>query len=191
MLTSDFSTSTQLTDAQLVVEFQRTGKGEIFAELYNRYFDKVKIYCIKSFGDEQNAADAAQDVLLKAFEKLHTLQNPQLWVAWLFSIARNQVLNLHKQHARSRMEPVESCLSICDETEDLEDVEEHDRKLDLLPTLLNEAPAGRILKLKYVEGQTIEQLCEDLHLNESAVKMRLLRARQNVVQLYEQRYARA
>ncbi len=191
MQTSNFPTASKMTDAQLVAEFQINRSNQVFTELYNRYHNKVKIYCIKSLGDGQAAEDAAQDVLIKAFEKLSTLQNPQLWVAWLFSIARNQVLNTHKQNARSRMEPVETCFSLTDEPTDLETMQEQDRKLAALPVLLGQIPAGRILKMKYVEGRTIENLCQTLQMNESAVKMRLLRARQSVVQLYERQYARA
>ncbi|MBI1225974.1 MAG: sigma-70 family RNA polymerase sigma factor [Bacteroidetes bacterium] len=191
MQVSNFSNAPQLTDAALVAEFQLTSDSQVFAELYNRYFDKVKIYCIKALGDEQNALDAAQDVFLKAYEKLDSLLNPQLWVAWLFSIARNQVLNLHKQQSHNHLEPVETCFTLADEPSDLDAMRELDRKLVALPRLLDKAPEGRILKLKYVEGRSIDQLCEDLHMNKSAVKMRLLRARQTVVELYERQAVRA
>jgi RNA polymerase sigma factor (sigma-70 family) len=191
MPNSNSPTISQLSDTQLVIEFQQTHNNAFFAALYQRYFSKVRIYCLKSLGDRSRADDVTQDVLLKAYEKLNTLQNPQLWVAWLFRIARNQVLNIHKKATRSHLEPVAEYLSISEEPTEQEAVEAYNRKLDALPTLLDEVPAGRILKLKYIEGQTIEQLCQNYNLNESAIKMRLLRARQHVVQLYEQRYASA
>lgn len=190
MQTSNFPTQAEMTDAQLVAKFQLTRNNQLFAELYNRYFNKVRIYCLKSLSDTAAAEDVAQEVMLKAFEKLPTLQNAQLWVAWLFSIARNEVLNTHKRNARSRMEPVETCFALADEPADLESMREKDQKLAALPVLL-ETPAARILKLKYVEGRSIEQLSKQLNMNESAVKMRLLRARQKVVHVYEQQYARA
>ncbi|PSR11659.1 MAG: hypothetical protein DA408_06630 [Bacteroidetes bacterium] len=191
MQKSNLPTVTPLTDAELVAKFQQTHNPAFFSQLYQRYFNKVRIYCIKSLGDRSRADDVTQDVLLKAYEKLDSLQNPLLWVAWLFSIARNQVLNIHKKSSRRHLEPVDDYPFLYDDPVDSEAMEAYHRKLDALPTLLEEAPAGRLLKRKYVDGQTIEQLCQDFKLNESAVKMRLLRARQHVVQLYEQRYASA
>jgi RNA polymerase sigma-70 factor (ECF subfamily) len=191
MKNSNSPIATQITDEQLVVEFQLTGDKQVFAQLYDRYFNKVKIYCLKSLGDEQTAEDTTQEIFLKAFEKLHTLHNPQLWVAWLFSVVRNEVLNTHKQNARHRVEPVERCFSLADEPADREAMEEYDRKLSALPKLLEKAPAGRILKMKYVEGQSIEQLCQKFSMNESAMKMRLFRARHKVVRMYEHSGQRA
>lgn len=185
---SSHNSQLQLTDTELVVAFQSKEDADAFTELYNRYYPKVEHYCLIALSDAQAAQDAAQDVFLKVFEKLPSLQQPKLWVAWLFSITRNVVLSTHKQHARTRLEDVDEFPGIADETTDLEALQEKERKLTALPKLF-ETPDGRILKMKYVEGRSIEQLSHEMDLKESAVKMRLLRARHQVIHLYEQRYA--
>jgi RNA polymerase sigma factor (sigma-70 family) len=177
-----------MTDLELVTVFQTNHNARAYSELYNRYYSKVERYCLKSFSDLQNAKDAAQDVFLKVFEKLATLKKPELWVAWLFSITRNVVLNIHKKNARSRMENVDEFPAIADDDSEIEALQEKERKLTALSQLL-ETPDGLILKMKYVEGLSIKQLSHDMHLKESAVKMRLLRARHHIVEMYEQRYA--
>ena len=177
----------QMTDSELVRRFQNSHDVEAYSELYNRYYPKVELYCLKALSDLQNAKDAAQDVFLKVFEKLSTLQKPELWVAWLFTISRNVVLNIHRQHTRSQIEDTDEFPPIAEDSSALEDLREKERKLTALPKLL-ETPDARILKLKYVEGRSIDELTELMHLRKSAVKMRLLRARHHLVELYDQRY---
>jgi RNA polymerase sigma-70 factor (ECF subfamily) len=176
------------TDLELVNTFQDKHDKEAYSELYNRYFPKVKRYCLKSLEDEQDAQDAAQEVFLRVYEKLSTLQNPQLWVAWLFSLTRNQVRNMHKKSARNRIENVDEFPSVAESLSDKESLKEKERKLRALPKLLN-TPEARILRMKYIDGVTIEQLSRDMHLNKSAVKMRLLRARHHIVDMYERGHA--
>lgn len=186
-----FQSLSTLTDAQLVAAYQQTPENRIFAELYNRYFDKLRIYCLKSLSNDQTAEDIAQDVMIRAFERLNSLKNPESWVAWLFSIARNEVRSIHRQQMKKRLEPVTDPLLLADDPAERENMEETDRKLAALPDLLENTACGQILKLKYMDGQTIDQLCQDFGMNESALKMKLLRARKKVVQLYYRRYARA
>ena len=176
------------TDEELIEAFQETHSNAFFSELYTRYHEKVTLYCIKALGNLTQAEDVSQEVMLKAFEKIESLRNPGLWVAWLFSIARNQVLNLHKQKSRWHFEGEELAYKVVDRSDDIDQKLEKEFKLMALPQLL-ESPEMRILKLKYIEGNSIEELCSQMHLKESAVKMKLLRARQKVVRMYEQQRA--
>lgn len=182
------NTLAQQTDTELVTAFQVKHDAHAYTELYNRYYSKVERYCIKALTDLPSAKDAAQDVFLKVFEKLTTLQKPDRWRAWLFSIARNVVLNTHKKNARKRVKAIDDFILVADENTELEALREKERKLIALPQLL-EMPDTRILKMKYVEGRTIEQLSRDMQLNKSAVKMRLLRARHRVINRYERQYS--
>ncbi|MCB0687725.1 MAG: RNA polymerase sigma factor [Saprospiraceae bacterium] len=177
-----------MTDEELIEGFQKTRCNNLFSELYIRYYEKVKLYCLKSLGNLSLAEDISQEVMLKVFERISLLRDPQLWVAWLFSIARNQVLNQHKRGSRWHMETEEIAYKIADQPDDKDFILEKESKLQALPVLLDN-PDVRILKMKYVEGKSIEQLCDQMHMKESAVKMKLLRARQKVVKLYEEQRA--
>lgn len=179
-----------MSDEALIEAFQATHFNQYFAELYTRYFEKVKLYCLKAVGNSSQAEDLSQEIMLKAFEKIEYLRNAGLWVAWLFSIARNQVLNQHKQKSRWHLEREELAYKIADGEEDLKGILEKESKLQALPILL-EKPEMKILKLKYIEGKSIEQLCSQMHLKESAVKMKLFRARQKVISMYESQRALA
>jgi RNA polymerase sigma factor (sigma-70 family) len=180
----------KMTDTELVTIFTETLDGRYFAELYERYYDKVKIYCLKALGNLEQAKDVAQNILIRAFEKLPTLHNAQLWTAWLFTIARNEVLNFHKQLRQHRVDSINDIPYVADQTNDDMPSDEHEQLLSAVETLIK-SPEARILKLKYVDGLTIDQLCEDLSLKESTVKMRLLRARQAMRETYYRESERA
>ncbi|MCB0650085.1 MAG: sigma-70 family RNA polymerase sigma factor [Saprospiraceae bacterium] len=181
------NTFAQSPDLDLVNAFQCKKDSQAFTTLYNRYYPKVEQYCLKSLNDMQAAQDATQEVFIKVFERLSTLKNPELWVAWLFSVTRNVVLNIHKKNDRLRMENVDEFNLPAEDNSGIEALQEKEHKLAVLPKLLN-TPDGRILKMKYVNGLSIEQMSNDMHLKESAVKMRLLRARHHIINMYENDY---
>lgn len=179
-----------LPDSALITQYQSNKNEVYFSELYLRYYEKVNRYCLKSLGNQADASDMVQEVFIKALEKLPTLRNPDLWVAWLFRIAHNKIINLHKREALHRTDPIEVQAPEVPVEYDIEEKLEIERKLNALPQLLREMPAqqARLLRLKYLEGESIEQLCNELHIKESAMKMRLLRARTRIVEMYETRY---
>lgn len=181
---------TTLSDSALITQYQLSGQEIYFSELYRRYYGKVNRYCLKALGNSVDAADMSQEVFLKALEKLPTLRNSELWVAWLFRITRNKVINRHKYEALHRMDSFEERNPDLAEEYEIEEKLEIERKLNVLPQLLQEMPPkqARLLRLKYLEGESIEQLCDELNAKESAIKMRLLRARTSMVKIYEAKY---
>ncbi|PHN03347.1 RNA polymerase sigma factor [Flavilitoribacter nigricans] len=181
------NTLQDLPDSTLVYQYQLTLNEIYFSTLYKRYYEKMNRYCLKALGNPTDAADMVQDVFLKAFEKLPTLNNPELWVAWLFRIARNKIINLHKRQALRPTDSLEDKTPDIPATNEIKEKLELEKKLLAIPRLLGKMPSqqARILRLKYIEHRTIENLCDELQLKESAVKMRLLRARTNIVKMYE------
>ncbi|MCB0632733.1 MAG: RNA polymerase sigma factor, partial [Lewinella sp.] len=143
-----------------------------------------------SLGNQCDASDMVQEIFLKVLEKINTLKDPDLWVAWLFRIAHNKVINLHKKQSLHRMDALQEGMPEPRTENEIAEKLEIERKLSALPELLQEMPdqQAKVLRLKYLDGQSIETLCEELHIKESAVKMRLLRARTQIVKMYEERY---
>jgi RNA polymerase sigma-70 factor (ECF subfamily) len=91
--------------AALVARIQG-GADEQFADLYERYFDRVYAYLRVLLRDSHEAEDAAQQVFTNVFEALPRYEKrAQPFRAWLFTIARNHGLKRLQQ--RARQEPVE------------------------------------------------------------------------------------
>jgi RNA polymerase sigma-70 factor (ECF subfamily) len=69
----------------------RAGNSQAFTEIHNKYRRRLLAYCYRLLQDPVAAEDVVQVSFEKAYESLSTLDNPELFFYWLFSIARNEV----------------------------------------------------------------------------------------------------
>jgi len=69
-----------------VIDEVKNGSTEKFSCLVNLYYDKVFYHCIKTMRNEYDAADVTQNTFLKAFTKIHQLQNHESFGAWFFFV---------------------------------------------------------------------------------------------------------
>jgi RNA polymerase sigma-70 factor, ECF subfamily len=70
---------------------------QLFAELYERYFRRVHRYFRTVLGDPYEAEDAAHEVFVKVLRALRRCGfEGQQHEAWLFRIARNHAIDVHR-----------------------------------------------------------------------------------------------
>jgi RNA polymerase sigma factor (sigma-70 family) len=174
-------------DSELVIRFQENRDERAFSELYNRYYPKILQYSQHVLKGQEDAYDVAQDVFLRAMEKLPSLKNPVTFPAWLFSISRNICIDRCKHLAAIRTEP-DDCsqmVSRAAEEHPEEEYQELEHQIDRVFQVLEglNTESREILKMKYLDNYSIVQLQEYFHIGESAVKMRLARARSRVCML--------
>lgn len=168
-----------LPDEQLVRLYQTERKDEIFEVLYRRYERQVWLYCYKIIGDKEEARDMTSEVFLKVFEKLSLLRDARTFPAWLFRIARNRSINHGIKKSRRPHLPISEgfCPGVhnCD-IQEFEETEANVAKMYRAFLALPET-TQMLLRSKYFDGDSIERLMDRYQLSESAVKMRLARAR--------------
>lgn len=120
-------------------------------------------------GSEADCADAAQNALLRAWEKQHTLRDTAYFKTWLTRILINECRVMLRQ--RARFVPLE------EEAAEGEIAPERDSGL-------YEAVMGLDVKyrvpfvLYYIEGFRTREIASMLKLPEGTVKTRLRRARE-------------
>jgi RNA polymerase sigma factor (sigma-70 family) len=91
-------------DAELVLA-ARSGDQGAFADIYDRYADRIHDFCHSILRDRHEAADAMQDTFVLASQRMGQLREPAKLRSWLFAIARHEALRSAK--ARSRAIPTE------------------------------------------------------------------------------------
>ncbi|PID96764.1 MAG: hypothetical protein CSA84_03015 [Actinomycetales bacterium] len=90
-----------IPDAHLVAAFL-DGDREALGVLYDRYAASVLDLATGMLRDRDDAADVVQDVFVAAADNLGQLQQPERLRAWLFAIARHEVLRRIKARGRTR-----------------------------------------------------------------------------------------
>ena len=76
-------------DDALLVSRAIAGDLDSFGQLYDRYFSRVYDFAWRILRDSDEAADATQDVFMKAMQALPGLAKARRFRSWLFTIAHN------------------------------------------------------------------------------------------------------
>ena len=177
-------------DAELVLGFQTTKSTDFFNELYRRYYRQVLRYCTGILHDGERASDIAQEIFIKMLDKIDSLHDPRVFTKWLFRVAHNHCIDFLKTSSRRSFVPLPQKLSLLDEELDLDQemamVSQTNARLEAIRQLPDGSRA--LLMAKYCEDKSIQDLQSEYGLSASAVKMRLARARQRVVGLYDDPY---
>lgn len=85
-------------DVPLLVQRAQAGSIEAFGLLVERFESGVYRYLMRSLRNHEDASDYAQQVFLKAWLNLASLQNMACFKVWLYAIARN----LMRDHWRAK-----------------------------------------------------------------------------------------
>jgi RNA polymerase sigma factor (sigma-70 family) len=85
-------------DAELVTAWA-AGDQSAFAAVYDRYADALFAFALSRLRDRAAAADAVQDTFLRAARRVDQLRDRTRLRAWLYAIARNQVIDAVRRPA--------------------------------------------------------------------------------------------
>lgn len=185
----------RLQDEELIDRY-RADVGSASAEvclneLFARHHAKVASWCLRITGDVNSAADLAQEIFLKAFQRLHTFQGNSKFTTWLFSITRNHCLDELRSRAAH---PQQTSEVLLDEIVDLsrEKVSsalERRESVELLRMLIREsldAMENKVLTLHYVHELPLDAVNRMLGLtNQSGAKAYIVSARRKLKRAHE------
>lgn len=172
----------RLTDMQVINLILESGDTAHFGELYDRYSNKVYRKCCSMVGNEADAQDLTQSILLKAFLHISKFEGRSSFSTWIYAITYNTCINFLKNKKRRSYVTDEfdnkHDISVEDDNE-IENKKLFEIDIEHLKKLLEQIkPSDKMLLLmKYQDNKSIEEIAEELDLSNSAVKMRLLRAR--------------
>src|SRR5512143_3010640 len=83
-------------DERRLVDLAKSGNGEPFGQLYEACVDRVYRFIFFRVTDEQVAEDLTAQVFLKAWENLNRYHPRGPFLAWLYAIARNTVIDNYR-----------------------------------------------------------------------------------------------
>lgn len=166
-------------DAAVIGRVLRGEKQE-FAVLVSRYQQFLYRHAVAMVLDPDVAADMVQDAFVRAYSNLRACRNHSRFRPWLFRTLRNRCLDHLKEASRRnvRLEDVaEPAVAEADAPAAL--VERNELRAEIMRALARLPPVLReAFVLHYVEGMPYEAMAELLDASVSALKMRVLRARE-------------
>lgn len=193
----------QLLDEELVAKYRSiadVGEREQYIdELFRRNYARVGRWCLRFTDDRESAADLAQEVFAKAYQKLSSFQGQSKFSTWLFVIARNHCLNAVRANTRQATELAhddgeEILLGIADNTPSAHSVLEQTASAQLVRKLLTEALDDTekiVFTMHYGEDVSLDAITRLLRLeNQSGAKAYIVSAKRKLARLVQQWKAR-
>jgi len=178
-------------DEDLIAKVQ-SGQHELFYELVRPYERRVYAAALAILRNEQDAEDAAQEAMLKAFANIRKFRAEARFSTWLIQITVNEALMRRRRERTVVMESIDDRHSGAGEAESdyaprdfadwreipseaLERKEVRQRLADALATL--DEKYRQVFVLRDMEHFNIQETAEALGITVASVKTRLLRAR--------------
>ncbi len=178
---------THLSDEELVEQIVANNDPLLFGRLYDRYAKMVYNKCYGFAKSDDEAEDLTQDVFLQLFIKLRMFKGKSKFSTWLYSFTYNFCVNYVNRNKQRKMQdqsiPVEATEYMKAEIPDESLYEMKAEKLKKALELIS-AEDKSLLLLKYQDGASIKELVSLMDIGESAVKMRLKRGKEKLMEIY-------
>jgi RNA polymerase sigma-70 factor, ECF subfamily len=180
------------TPEQDLISSVQRGQHELFYELVRPYERRVYAAALAILRNQQDAEDAAQEAMLKAFANIRQFRAEARFSTWLIQITVNEALMRRRRERTVHMEGMDEHRSGRGEdegdytprdfadwreipSEALERKEIRQRLAEALGTL--DRKYREVFVLRDMEHLNIQETAEALGITVASVKTRLLRAR--------------
>ncbi len=171
-----------------LVEKARDGNRVSFQELVGIFHEDIYRLAYYRTFSQMDAEDLTQDVFEQAYRKLNSLNDPQRFRAWLYSIAVNRCndfLRKRKYMALLQMRTAQE-QDFMDSGKDMNntynDRIEKKRFWKQVKTILHKLSAmeRQVFTLRFMDHRNINEIAAILDKNESTIKTHLYRALKKV-----------
>ena len=154
---------------------------ELFGLIYQQYYHKMMAVARQILSSEPKAEDAVHDAFLKIiahFEDLKAVPEKRR-IYWIVTVTKNAAVDLLRKEGRE--------IAVEDETVLMGAVTPNTGEFEMLVELIRAMPEGyrRVLELRFVAEWSHAEIARELHISEGAVKTRVSRGRQLLIDRLE------
>ena len=156
-----------------LIEDAKNRNPNAFDQLMRTQLQRMYRIAVSMLQNEEDAADAIQETVLKCWQKIGQLKNDEYFQTWLTRILINQCKDILRE--RKKFVFVEDIPEIVHE-----DNYFTDEWKELLSSL---SKKNRIvMELYYVDGFSTKEIAEMLHITDMNVRTRMARGRRQLEQ---------
>lgn len=183
-----------LKDFKLIDRATLENDESAFAELMSRYKKPVYHMILKMVRNVDDAEDLTIEAFAKAFRNLARFKKDYTFSTWLFRIATNNAIDfirkkkletysLNTSFTDDSGESVNIDVEASDRTPDQEAI--NTQKIELVRMFVTKLPAKyqRLVKLRYFDELSYEEIAQELEAPLGTVKAQLHRARELMYEL--------
>jgi RNA polymerase sigma factor (sigma-70 family) len=173
-----------LSDEELVRLYVKTQRNPYFEALYTRYCDKVYRKCLSFTKNSERAEDFTHDIFIRVVTKLSGFREQAKFSTWLYSVTYNYCMDQLRSPRQKEVysdEPYDG-VGLYDD-DDAEVAEMEAQRLNKALDHLTSDERG-LLMMKYQDDTSIRDIADSQQITESAVKMRLMRAKEKLRKRY-------
>ena len=165
-----------------LVRKAQAGDGGAMNELLKAAYKNVLFQCQRIMKHPEDAEDMAQEVLIKIYETLDTLREPEHFISWANTIATRRCLNERRRSPKDlQFLEDEDGNSVLDDLEDLDQQSMPEAALDneetrrMVRELIDKLPeAQRVAVMSHYNAEmSVKEIAELLGVSENTVKSRL------------------
>jgi RNA polymerase sigma-70 factor (ECF subfamily) len=163
-------------ELRAIVSRARSGDLSAQSALVNRFTTRIKAFVRPLVRDSGLVDDVTQIAMTKMVRRIGMLRDPATFESWLFTLARNVALDLHR---RARCRPA-SALELHDLAQIPEDRERFTTPeiMDALNAALTRlSPTDQTIVRLIIQGSSYGAAAEQVGVSVGAVKLRLNRVR--------------
>jgi len=182
--------SKKVTDEELVDLYLESQNVAYFDLIYKRYSGKIFGKCISLLKSESLAEDATQDVMMKILMNMSKFSGRSRFSTWIYSITYNYCIDFLRRKKKDPSVYVDDFIENLDVEEEVSDSVLLETSVERLRVILDDIPTGdkTILLMKYQDEMSIKEIGEILDKSESAIKMKIKRAKHKFRETYTEKF---
>jgi len=182
--------SKKVTDEELVKLYLESQNVAYFNLIYKRYSGKIFGKSLSLLKSESEAEDATQDIMMKILMNMSKFSGKSRFSTWIYSITYNYCIDYLRRKKKDPSIYVDDFIENLDVQEDIEDTFLLEMNVKRLKVILEDIPTGdkTILLMKYQDEMSIKEIGSILNKSESAIKMKIKRAKQKFRKTFKEKY---
>jgi len=187
----------ELTDEELILEFQRNGTISAYEILVQRYKNPLINYVFRFIGDYETCVDIVQETMIKVYRYKDSYSSIAKFSTWIYTIAGNLARTEYQRRKRRKIFSINSYGDEKDETYEIPDESFNPERITdsgIKEKIIQDA-LGKVSKayrevviLRDIQDLSYEEISEITNLPVGTVKSRINRGRAQLQKLLKDIY---
>ena len=180
-------------DIETIRKALKTNNQNYYNELMSQYHNRIHFYVNDIIKNQAISNDLTIEIMGKAFINLKSYNFKYAFSTWIFTIAKNHCIDyLRKNNLKTvsideLTNNDEYYFEIPSKDSNPEDLLIRKQRIQLLRRLVNQLSLKyiNVVKLRYFKEMSYGEISEELNLSESTIKIRLFRARKELLKIFK------